>query len=284
MASSPRKSSSSNHHSDEWSPSTDDSSLVGYPLIRKPGRTALRRVDLFPSMSSDSQESINTAKTTPEAATSTETPVNEEAITMNIHLEDVSLVQLFLRPNGSVKGLCFNYRDSDLAELGCCVAEPGCWSAWIQPRWLLFTPSPGHAVGRGFFPVKKISFAGTDDLPETGMKVISMWSSMMFRLSAGRLEIDIGRRTVRSGQRSFKRSLRAVKGWFQKNSVLSQLSTKVRDVGNKASRLVPLLRNSVGERLEDREQTIRRDLAKISPEALRSDSESPGAFSLIGVF
>lgn len=283
MASSPPKSSSSKPHSDEWSASADDSSAVGYPLTRQPGRTALRRVDLLPSMSSDSQESINTVKTLREAATSTETPVNEKTITMNIHLEDVSLVQLFLRPNGSVQGICFNYRDGDMAELGCCVAQPGCWSAWIQPRWLLFTPSPGHAVGRGFFPVKRISFAETRDLPETGMKVISMWSSIMFRLSADSLEIDIGRRTVRSGKRSFKRSLRAVKGWFQKNCVLSRLSTKVRDIGNKASRSAPLPRNSAGERLEeDRVQTIRRDLEKISPEALQS--ESTGVFSFTETF
>lgn len=282
MASSPPKSSSSNPHSDEWSDSADDSSPVGYPLTQQPGRTALRRIDLLPSMSSDSQESINTAKATPEAATSTETPVNEDTITMDIHLEDVSLVQLFLRPNGSVQGICFNYRDGDMAELGCCVAQPGCWSAWIQPRWLLFTPSPGHAVGRGFFPVKRISFAETRDLPETGMKVISMWSSIMFRLSADSLEIDIGRHTVRSGKRSFKQSLRAVKGWFQKNCVLSRLSTKMRDIGNKASRSAPLLRNSAGERLEDRVQTIRRDLEKISPEALQS--ESPGVFSFTRTF
>lgn len=233
-------------------------------------------------MSSDSQESINTAKATPEAATSTETPVNEDTITMDIHLEDVSLVQLFLRPNGSVQGICFNYRDGDMAELGCCVAQPGCWSAWIQPRWLLFTPSPGHVVGRGFFPVKRISFAETHDLPDTGMKVISMWSSMTFRLSADSLEIDIGRRTVRSGKRSFKRSLRAVKGWFQKNCVLSRLATKFRDIGNKSSRSAPSLRRSAMERLKDEVQAIRRDLEKISPEALRN--ESPGEFSFIGIF
>lgn len=256
MASSPLKSSSNNPYSDEWSPSADDISVVGYPLTRQPGRTALRRVDLLPSMSSDSQESVNTAKTSPEAAVGTENPVNEKTITMSIHLEDVNLVQLFLRPNGSVQGICFNYRDGDMSELGCCVAQPGCWSAWIRPHWLLFSPSPGHAVGRGFFPVKRISFAETYDLPDTGMKVISMWSSIMFRLSADGLEIDIGRRTVRSGRRSFKRSLRAVKGWFQKNCFLSRLSTKVRDIGNKASRSAPLLRNSAWERLEDRVQTI----------------------------
>lgn len=233
-------------------------------------------------MSSDSQESINTAKATPEAAISTETPVNEDTITMDIHLEDVSLVQLFLRPNGSVQGICFNYRDGDMAELGCCVAQPGCWSAWIQPRWLLFTPSPGHAVGRGFFPVKRISFAETHDLPDTGMKVISMWSSMMFRLSPDRLEIDIGRRTIRSGKRSFKRSLRAIKGWFQNNCVLPRLVTKVRDIGNKSSRSARSLRKSAAERLENRLQTIRRDLEKISPEALQS--ESPGALVFVGIF
>lgn len=257
MASSTSKSSSRNPHSDEWSSSADDSSPVGYPLTRQPRRTALRRLDLLPSMSSDSQESIKFAKTTPEAATSTETPVNDETITMDIHLEDVSLVQLFLRPNRSVQGICFNYRDGDMAELGCCVAQPGCWSAWIQPRWLLFTLSPGHAVGRGFFPAKRIIFVETQDLPDTEMKVISMWSSIMSRLSADRLEIDIGRRTVRSGKRSFKRSLRAVKGWFQKICVLSRLSTKVRDIGNKSSRSAPSLRRDTWERLENEVQAIR---------------------------
>lgn len=281
MAFSPWNSSSSNHHSDEWSPSTEVSTLVGYPLTQQPGRTALRRVDLFPSMSSDSQESINIAKTTPEAATSPETPVDEETITMSFHLEDVDLVQLFLRPNGCVKGICFNYRDGDLAELGCCEAEPGCWSAWIQPRWLLFTPSLGHAVGRGFFPVKKIGFAGTHDLPETGMKVISMWRSIMFRLSPDGLEIDIGRRTVRSGKKSFKRSLRAVKGWFQKNCVLSRLSNKVRDIGNMPSRSAPLPRKSA-ERLEHRVRKIRRDLEEMSNEALQD--ESLRAFPYIPIF
>lgn len=282
MASSPPKSSSTNPHSDEWSTSADGSSPVGYPLTQQPGRTALRRLDLLPSMSSDSQASIKFAKTTPEAATSTETPVNDETITMDIHLEDVSLVQLFLRPNGSVQGICFNYEDGDIAELGCCMAQPGCWSAWIEPHWLLFRPSPGHPVGCGFFPVKKISFADTHDLPDTGMKVISMWSSIMFRLSPDKLEIDIGRRTVRSGKRSCKWSMRAVKGWFQKNCVLSRLATKVRDIGNKSSRSAPSLRGKRHGEVGSLATEDSTRFGKISPEALQS--ETPGAFSYIGIF
>lgn len=164
-------------------------------------------------------------------------------MTMNIPLEDVDLVQLFLRPDGSVKGISFNYRDTDLADLGCCVAEPGCWYAFLRPRWLLFTPAPGHRAGRGFFPVESISFANVRGDDEVETKAVRMEGSLMFRLSRNGLEIDISHdvevhgTTSRRGKRTFKQAARAVKGWLGKNCALSVLSKKARAIGNKARRL-----------------------------------------------
>lgn len=154
-------------------------------------------------------------------------------MTMNIPLEDVDLVQLFLRPDGSVKGLSFNYWDSDLADLGCCVAEPGCWHAFLQPEWLLFTPAPGHRVGRGFFPVESISFANVREDDEVETKAIRMEGELVFRLSPSGLELDISRNVEvhrtrsKRGKRTFKHAARAVKGWLAKNCVFFRLSNKM---------------------------------------------------------
>lgn len=174
--------------------------------------------------------------------------------TMKIPPVHVDLVQLFLRPDGSVKGLRFDYRDGDWAHLGCCVAEPGCWYAFVQPSWLLFTPAPGHPVGRGFVPVKSISFANIRGDDETETIAIRMKGSLVFRISPDGLEIDTNRDAgvygttlqppppaisdgSRRDKRTFKRVAGAVKSWLGKNCVLSVLSTKVRDIGNKAREL-----------------------------------------------
>lgn len=154
-------------------------------------------------------------------------------MTMNIPLDDVELVQLFLRPDGSVKGISFNYFDTDIADLGCCVAERDCWFPFDRPQWLLFTPAPGHRVGRGFFPVKRISFANFLEDDEAETRAVRMEGSLVFRLSPNGLEIDINRNagvyrtTPRCGKRVFKRATRAVQGWLGKHCALFRLSNKM---------------------------------------------------------
>lgn len=180
---------------------------------------------------------------------------------MKIPLEKADLVQLFLRGDGSIKGLSFNYEDSDLADLGCCVAEPDCWYAFLRPQWLLFTPAPGRPLHRGFFPVDRISFAEILDGTETETRAIRMRGSLMFRLSANGLEIDLGRRGRReviqlvedasetelrgeifgeTKDRCIKNILkarRAFESCFGGDSVLSRWSKRVREIGKKASSL-----------------------------------------------
>lgn len=106
------------------------------------------------------------------------------------------MVQLFLRAaDGSVKGICFNYKDGDMVDFGCCVAEPGCWYMWKRPQWLLFKPAKDRAVSRsrGFIPIEEIGFVDMYDCPETRMNSICMRERdpLGFRLSKKGLEIDL---------------------------------------------------------------------------------------------
>jgi hypothetical protein len=119
-------------------------------------------------------------------------------MTRNILLDEVNLVRLVLRPDGSVKGISFTYEDADLAVLGSCEAEPDRWHVFFRPRYLLFTPAPGHRVGRGFFPIEGISFAEAIDGPQTESKAIEMHGSVMLHLSPSGLEMDLGGQTVDS--------------------------------------------------------------------------------------
>lgn len=234
MASSPIRTNSPNELSDHST--ADDSSFIGYPLTRQPGRTTLRHNDTFPFVSSESKQFENTTETKPGAPTSPETyTVNHETMTMKITLDDVELVQLFLRADGSIKGISFNYKDSDFADLGCCVAEPDCWYAFYHPHWLLFRPTRGHRLDRGFFPVETICFADThDDVPESKMRAIRMQDSLMFRVSPNGLDIGI---EFGPGKSTFERAKEAFEEWFGRVFVLSRLSTKVRDIGKKGRRL-----------------------------------------------
>ena len=175
---------------------------------------------------------------------------------MEIPLKEVELVQLFLRGDNSVKGLSFNYEDSDVADFGCCEAEPGCWHAFLRPQWLLFTPAPGYPLKRGFFPVDSLNFAEALDGTETEMRAIKMQGSLMFRLSPNGVEIHIGHRgrrdvvqraeaeleTEQGGEnvdgtkfmrskRIFKKARKALKACFGGGSVLTRRSTSVREIG-----------------------------------------------------
>ncbi|KAG6358930.1 hypothetical protein INS49_012450 [Diaporthe citri] len=228
---------------DNSTDTADDTSVEGYELTRQPRPASWSHPDtlalLSPgSLSPGSLEYIDNTEPTPDAPPIDPEPpaVRNRTMTMNIPLDDVDLVQLFLRPDGSVKGISFNYGDSDLADLGCCIAEPGCWYAFLQPRWLLFTPAPGgHRVGgRGFFPVECISFGNVRDLGDgVETNAVRMEGSLVFRLSPDGLEIDMSGdvgvygTAPRRGKRTFERAARAVKGWLGKHCVLFRLSNKM---------------------------------------------------------
>lgn len=159
-------------------------------------------------------------------------------MTMNISLEDVNFVQLFFRSDGSIKGIRFDYGNSDSADLGCCMAtQPDGGRAFQRPQWLFFTPAPRRCFNRGFSRVERMSFSDTRDRGlEATMFPIRMLGSVTFRLSENPLENGLENRlksgleigiTVRRGERTFKRATRAVKGWLGKVRALSGLSTKV---------------------------------------------------------
>ncbi|KAL2280008.1 hypothetical protein FJTKL_12977 [Diaporthe vaccinii] len=230
---------SRNSFSDNAYDTAEDTSGEGYELTRQPRRTFSRHSDPLPllsprSLSPGSLSYIDPTETSPEAPIDPPTPaVSNKTMTMNIPLDDVDLVQLFLRPDGSVKGISFNYLDSDIADLGCCVAEPDCWFPFDQPQWLLFTPAPGRRVGRGFFPVKSISFADVLEDDEVETRAVRMEGSLVFRLSPNGLELDISRNvgvyrtTSRCGKKTFKRATGAVKGWLGKHCALFRLSNRM---------------------------------------------------------
>lgn len=112
---------------------------------------------------------------------------------MSISLARVKLVQLFLHPDGSVKGISFIHEDDDLEDLGCCDAEPDCWHVFFQPKYLLFTPKLGCPVGRGFFPVESVNFAENLVGPEPESMAIEMQGSVKLHLSPSGLQMDVGR-------------------------------------------------------------------------------------------
>ncbi|KAK2615472.1 hypothetical protein N8I77_002223 [Diaporthe amygdali] len=168
--------------------------------------------------------------------------VNNETITMEIPLKDVVMVQLFLYADDSVKGISFNYQDTDIIDFGCCEAEPGGWFPFMRPEYLLFTPLSGHPVDRGFFPVECINFAASLDGTETQTNSIRMKGSLVFRLSINGLEIDARdekdkkevpllieavqeaekRRDTDAGtrtrcKRSFDRTRNLLRGWLRRN-------------------------------------------------------------------
>jgi len=206
MASSPRRTPTEN---DEKLPNyldcqsietAEDTSGDEYQLTRQRAHTSAEFREIFPSPSTESQkESNNTTERIPEVSTSPETAVvKKKTMTRNIPLDEVNLVRLVLRPDGSVKGISFTYEDADLAVLGSCEAEPDRWHVFFRPRYLLFTPAPGHRVGRGFFPIEGISFAEVIDGPQTESKAIEMHGSVMLHLSPSGLEMDVGGQTVDS--------------------------------------------------------------------------------------
>lgn len=166
----------------------------GYQLTRQPGRTTARHCDTSLSIPLHSNNSTETMLRSP--ANSETIIAEKEIMTMNIPLGRVKSVQLFLRPDGSVKGISFIYEDADLADLGCCEAEPDCWRLFFRPRYLLFSPMLGYPVGRGFFPVESISFAGDIDGPEPESKAVEMQGSVIMHFSPRGLQMDVGSEVV----------------------------------------------------------------------------------------
>lgn len=213
--------------------------------------------------------------TSPKAPTWPETPAaTDKTTTMEISLDDVEVAQLFLRADGSVKGLSFCYGDGDLAELGCCVAELDGWFAFVEPRWLIVKRAPSRATNHGFIPVKSVRFADTRVGTGPGTEAIRMKGSLVFRLSPCGLEVGISlpaaadplralegaRETVvrvraprparepeqssedisgtKTGGKSkvSERARRALKGWIGMKAPLARLSTTIRNMRNRASR------------------------------------------------
>lgn len=260
-------------HSYHSATTAEDTSDEGYELTRQPGRTPVVYCDT-PSLASQISTSTDD-NTTPNAPTWPEAPTaTDKIMTMDIPLDDVELAQLFLRADGSVKGLSFNYGDGDLAELGCCVAELDGWFAFADPRWLIVKRAPGRTTSRGFFPAKSVRFADTRAGMGAGTEAIRMKGSLMFRLSPGGLEVGIGlpaaadplwalegaRETVvrvraarpapepeqssedvvgtKAGCKRIvcERARRALKGWIGMKAPLARLSTTIRKMRNRASK------------------------------------------------
>ncbi|KAI3395508.1 hypothetical protein diail_1294 [Diaporthe ilicicola] len=236
---SPRQSTPYNS-SDYWYMASDDTSDNNYQIIG--GSTEFS--DTRPLLTTENENSLNTT-TAPTTPTSPGTgPIRAQTTTMEVSLDRVKLVQVFLyADHSSVKGLCFIYKDSDMVELGCCEAEPNAWYAFTRPKYFLFTPSPGSCMHRGFFRVESIGFAPSLNGPETETNAILMEDSVMLRLSPEALEIDtrdpeeraaaqieeatqeIEPRLGSNGavvirrKRTFKQAMQALKRWFRRRSV-----------------------------------------------------------------
>lgn len=199
----------------------DDTSSADYALPRQSGQTS---PDAPLLQLTGSQKPIKTAKVAPRrrGCYATRASVKKKT-TMSIPLGQIEMVQLFLRAaDGSVKGICFDYKDGDMVDFGCCVAEPGCWYMWKRPQWLLFKPAKDRAVSRsrGFIPIEEIGFVDMYDCPETRMNSICMRERdpLGFRLSKKGLEIDLWfqerfyERVLERAKRIFERRLETESG------------------------------------------------------------------------